>query len=102
MRRWLISRANPDRLGRQRWFTLLAQRIATHPSEVIEPYRNLVEAQVNDSGDKHLYVGRCRCSQPFGRPAGRPDRTIGSPLTWPSSVTGTAAGRHFRNPAHRR
>ena len=52
---WLIARANPGRLGRQRWLTLLAQRSTTQPFDVIEPYQDLAEAQVNDSGDKHRY-----------------------------------------------
>jgi hypothetical protein len=52
---WTIGRANVDRLGRQRWIGLLDQRSTAEPADVIEPYQDLIEEQVRESGDKHRY-----------------------------------------------
>ncbi|MER7003045.1 hypothetical protein ABT297_08360 [Dactylosporangium sp. NPDC000555] len=54
---WTIGRANADRLGRQRWLGLLERRSATEPADVIEPYQDVIEEQVRDSGDRHRYRG---------------------------------------------
>ncbi|MFD0583282.1 hypothetical protein [Dactylosporangium darangshiense] len=52
---WAVGRANIERLGRQRWAGLLDQRRTAEPADVIEPYQDLIEEQVRDSGDKHRY-----------------------------------------------
>jgi hypothetical protein len=74
---WAIGQANPDRLGRPRWLTLLVRRSATTPADVIEPYQNVVEAQVNDSSDKNRYrrvLPLLSALQAAYRAAGQEDR----------------------------
>ncbi|MGC5021451.1 hypothetical protein [Micromonospora sp. DT47] len=45
-RRWLAG---------SQWQTLLQRRAATHPAEVIQPYRDLVEQAILNSADKRRY-----------------------------------------------
>ncbi|WP_319459345.1 DUF6880 family protein [Micromonospora sp. RTP1Z1] len=42
-------------LGGPQWQTLLHRRAATHPKEVIQPYRDLVEQAILNSADKRRY-----------------------------------------------
>ncbi|MGC5023005.1 DUF6880 family protein [Micromonospora sp. DT47] len=42
-------------LGGPQWQTLLQRRAATHPAEVIQPYRDLVEQAILNSADKRRY-----------------------------------------------
>ncbi|MER7415969.1 hypothetical protein ABT346_04135 [Micromonospora peucetia] len=42
-------------LGGPQWQTLLQGRAVTHPEEVIQPYRDLVEQAVLNSADKQRY-----------------------------------------------
>ncbi|WP_327007056.1 hypothetical protein OHA72_07130 [Dactylosporangium sp. NBC_01737] len=74
---WTVGKADPNRLGRQRWLTLLAQRSSVDPADVIEPYQDLVEVQVRDSGDKHRYrraLPLISALQAVCRAAGQDDR----------------------------
>ncbi|MBM0238574.1 hypothetical protein JNW88_17995 [Micromonospora sp. ATA32] len=42
-------------LGGPQWQTLLQGRAVTHPEEVIQPYRDLVEQAILNSADKRRY-----------------------------------------------
>ena len=52
-----VERGHPpvDQLPEPKWVPLLDQRRAGHSADVIEPYRELVEAYVLDSRDKERY-----------------------------------------------
>ncbi|MFB9408539.1 DUF6880 family protein [Dactylosporangium matsuzakiense] len=54
---WTAANTDPNQFGRQRWIALLEQRRTTDPRDVIMPYQHVIEAQVNDSGDKQRYRG---------------------------------------------
>jgi hypothetical protein len=52
---WQAALHHQGWLGVLRWQTLLERRAATHPEEVIQPYRDLVEQTILDSADKRRY-----------------------------------------------
>ncbi|MFI5905967.1 hypothetical protein [Dactylosporangium sp. NPDC051541] len=52
---WQAATTAPNHLGRPGWIALLEKRRTTNPADVIEPYQQLIETQVNDNGDKHRY-----------------------------------------------
>ncbi|WP_238016688.1 hypothetical protein KZZ52_00870 [Dactylosporangium sp. AC04546] len=90
---WTIGRANADRLGRQRWVGLIERRSTTEPADVIEPYQDLVEEQVGESGDKHRYrraLPLLSALQAACRAAGQDDRF--------AAYLADFRGRHRRRP----
>ncbi|HEX2809473.1 MAG TPA: hypothetical protein VHN80_25205, partial [Kineosporiaceae bacterium] len=52
---WTVGLAHRDMLGESDVLTLLALRAATHPQDVVEPYRSLIEQHILDSHDKWRY-----------------------------------------------
>ncbi|MEU2612403.1 DUF6880 family protein [Micromonospora sp. NPDC007271] len=52
---WQVALHHQRWLGGPQWQTLLQRRAATHPEEVIQPYRDLIEKTILDSADKRRY-----------------------------------------------
>ncbi|MET8312270.1 DUF6880 family protein [Micromonospora sp. NPDC005173] len=52
---WRVALHHRRWLGGPQWQTLLHRRAATHPEEVIQPYRDLVEQAILNSADKRRY-----------------------------------------------
>ncbi|SIM82176.1 hypothetical protein SAMN04489832_2300 [Micromonospora cremea] len=52
---WRVALHHRRWLGGPQWQTLLERRAATHPEEVIQPYRDLVEQAILNSADKRRY-----------------------------------------------
>lgn len=82
-------------LGASQWQTLLQRRAATHPAEVIQPYRDLVEQAILNSADKRRYRRASRCYQRSGWHTRRPENLRRSSGTSRNCVPSTSAGRRF-------
>ncbi|RZT77828.1 hypothetical protein EV382_0993 [Micromonospora violae] len=52
---WQEAQRHRRWLGGPQWQTLLQRRAVTHPEEVIQPYRDLVEQAILDSADRRRY-----------------------------------------------
>jgi hypothetical protein len=52
---WSVALPHHDALGEAQLLELLASRAANQPADVVEPYRQLIEQDVLDSGDKWRY-----------------------------------------------
>ena len=68
---WQIGYSHPDQLPEPQWVHLLDQRRVGHPADVIEPYRELVEA--------HVTARRPRRRWRFRRLRGVPSRSASTP-----------------------
>jgi len=52
---WATALPHHDDLGETDLLDLLSARAPTHPADVLEPYRRLIERHILDSGDKWRY-----------------------------------------------
>jgi hypothetical protein len=62
---WDVALTHPDQMGETQLVELLALRAATHPHDVIQPYRDLIERHILDSHDKWRYERALRLMAPL-------------------------------------
>ena len=91
---WRIATAHREYLGEQLWLDVLNRRSATHPGNVLEPYRDLIEQHVLDSSDKQRY----RRAVTLLPPLQRAHRADGQPEAF-TPYLAELRQRHLRRPS---